>query len=120
MQQFRRRQLPPFLEGYCAQRLRISGVCRRGDPYLRPPRLGPRPYTISAVNSFVGSSVWVLWLGHQVPSVVAAKPLTGSTPSDHDSPNEPATARSVYVIAHTAARPPWLAPRVWGGAVAPL
>ena len=58
------------------------------------------------------------WMAHQVRSAVAAKPLADSTPSDHDSPNAPATARSVYVIAHTAARPARLAPRFWCGAVA--
>jgi hypothetical protein len=46
--------------------------------------------------------------------VVAATPLADSMPSDHDSPNAPATARSVYVIAHTAARPLRLVPRFWG------
>ena len=44
---------------------------------------------------------------------------SGFTQSDHDSPNALTTARSVYVIAHPAARPPRLATRVWGGAVAP-
>ena len=52
-------------------------------------------------------------------SAVVATPLAVSTPSDHDSPNAPATVRSVYVIAHPAARPLRLAPRFWGGAVAP-
>ena len=51
--------------------------------------------------------------------MVAATLLADSTPSDHDSPNARATARSVFVIAHTAAQPARLAPRVWGGAVAP-
>ena len=111
MPQFRRRQLPPFLEGYCCQRLWISGIFRQGDPQsqCRPPR----PYAISAVNSFGCSFVWVLWLAHQVRSVVAATPLTVSTASDHDSPNAPATARSVYVIAHPTARPLRRAPRSW-------
>ena len=45
------------------------------------------------------------WLAYQVRSVVAATPLANSTPSDHDSLNAPATARSVYVIVHPAARP---------------
>ncbi|MBT7447774.1 MAG: hypothetical protein HN797_08455 [Tateyamaria sp.] len=55
------------------------------------------------------------WLAHQVRSVVAATPLANSTPSDHDSLNAPATARSVYVIAHPAARP-MCHPRWFGGA----
>jgi len=54
------------------------------------------------------------WLAHQVRSVVAATPLANSTPSDHDSPNVPATARSFYVIAHPAALPARLAPRSEG------
>ena len=41
-----------------------------------------------------------------------------STPSDHDSPNATATARSVYVFAHTAARQMGLEPRFCGGALA--
>jgi hypothetical protein len=61
---------------------------------------------MSVVNSFGWSFVWMLWLGHQVRSVVAATTLADATQSDHDSPNAPATARSVYVIAHPAARPP--------------
>ena len=44
--------------GYCGQRLQISGAGRRGPPYRRAPRLGPRPFTISDVNSFRGSFVW--------------------------------------------------------------
>ena len=43
-------------------------------------------------------------MAHQSWFAVAATPLADSTPSDHDSPNAPATARSVYVIAHPAAR----------------
>ena len=43
--------------------------------------------------------------------MVAATLLADSTPSDHDSPNARATARSVFVIAHPAARPIRLAPR---------
>ena len=82
-------------------------------PLFRPPRLGPRPYTSSAVNSFGGCFVWVLWLAHQVWSVVAATPLADSTQSDHESPNAPAIARSVYVIAHTTALPARLGPRFW-------
>ena len=57
------------------------------------------------------------WLAHQVLSVVAATPVANSTPSDHDSPNAPATARSVYVIAHLAVRHPPHAP--WSGVTAP-
>ena len=52
-------------------------------------------------------------MAHQVRSADAAKPLAVSTPSNHDSPNAPATARSVYVIAHPAAQPARLAPQVW-------
>ena len=37
--------------------LRISGAGRQGDPYLRPLRLGPRPFTISVVKSFADSFV---------------------------------------------------------------
>ena len=85
----------------------------KGTPRFRPPRLGPRPYTSSAVNSFGGCFVWVLWLAHQVWSVVAATPLADSTQSDHESPNAPAIARSVYVIAHTTALPARLGPRFW-------
>ena len=99
----RGRQLPLFLEGYCGQRLQISGARRQGAPRFRPPCLGPRPYTISAVNSFAGSFVRVIWPDHQPRSAVAATPLADSTDSDHDSPNAPATVRSVYVFAHTAA-----------------
>ena len=99
---------------YCGQPLRISGTGRQGDPRFRPPRLGPRPYTISAVNSFRGNFVWVLWLAHEPRSAVAAKPLADSTPSDHDSPNAPATVRSVYVIGHPAARPLVHRPRSGG------
>ena len=79
---------------------------RAGDPDSRPLRLGSRLYVISAVNSFGGSSVWLLkvWMAHQSWFAVAATPLADSTPSDHDSPNVPATARLVYVIAHPAAR----------------
>ena len=60
------------------------------------------------LDSFLGSSVQLLkpWLDHQPQFSVAATPLAVSTPSDHDSPNAPATARSVYVFAHTAVRPP--------------
>ena len=83
-----------------------------------PPVFGPRvsahgPLTNSVVKSFGGSFVWVLWLAHQVRSAVAAKPLSDSTASDHDSPNVPATARSVYVIVHPAAQPARLGPCVW-------
>ena len=91
-------------EGYCCQRLPISGAGRQGTPYHRPPRLSLWPYTVSVANSFRCSFVWVLWPDHQPRSAVAAKPLSDSTASDHDSPNAPATARSVYVIAHPAAR----------------
>jgi hypothetical protein len=73
-----------------------------------------RGLRVGVVDSFAGSFVWVLWLAHQMRSVVAATPLADSAPSDHDSPNAPATARSVYVIAHPAARPTRLAPRFWG------
>ena len=106
--------------GYCSQRLRISGVGHNSNPRFRPPRLGPWPCIIGVVNSFGGSFVWVLWLVHRVRSAVAAKPLADSTPSDHESSNAPANARSVYVIAHPAARPLRLAPRFWGGTVAPF
>jgi hypothetical protein len=85
-----------------------AGVC------FRPPRLGPRPFTIGVVNSLGDSFVWVIWLARQPRSAVAATPLADSTLSDHDSPNAPATARSVYVIAHPAARPLRLVPRFWG------
>ena len=95
-------------------------VDAKGPPIHRPPRLGPRPYTNSAVNSFVASFVWVLWLDYQPRSAVAATPLAVSTPSDHDSPNAPTTARSVYVIAHPAARPLRLAPRFWVGLWPPV
>ena len=44
--------------------------------------------------------------------MVAAKPLEDSMPSDHDSANAPATASSVYVIVHLAARPTRHGPRV--------
>ena len=46
----------------------------------------------------MGSSV-----GLSAAVLGAANPLEDSTPSDHDSPNAPATVRSVYVFAHTAA-----------------
>ena len=83
-----------------------AALCAKGTPYLRPPRLGPRPYTISAVNSFMGSFVWFLWLDHQPRSAFAETPLTDSALSDHDSPYAPATTRSVYVITPPATRPP--------------
>jgi hypothetical protein len=54
------------------------------------------------------------WLAYQVRSVVAATPLADTTPSDHDSPNAPATARSVYVIVHPAVRPSRCIPRSGG------
>ena len=44
------------------------------------------------------------WIAHQSRSMVAATLLADSTQSDYDSPNARATARSVYVIAHPAAR----------------
>ena len=68
-------------------------------------------------DSFEEIFVWLLkpWMAHQVRSAVAAKPLAVSTPSNHDSPNAPATARSVYVIAHPAARPLLRVP--WSGAL---
>jgi len=115
-QQFpRSHYLLACLRGYWAYRLRIRGVCRQGAPRFRPPCRGPRPYTISAVNSFGGNFVWVLWLAYQSRSMVAATLLADSMPSDHASTNAPTTARSVYVIAHSTARPPRLAPRFWGG-----
>jgi hypothetical protein len=87
---------------------------RQGDPRFWPPRLGPRSLTNSVVNSLGGIFVWVLWLAHQVRSVIAETPLADSKPSDHDSPNAPAPARSVYVIAHPAARPTRHGPRFSG------
>jgi hypothetical protein len=45
-----------------------------------------RPYSIGGVNSFGGNFVWVLWLGHQVRSVVEATPLADSTESIKDWP----------------------------------
>ena len=89
-------------------------------PRFRPQRLGPWPFTISVVNLFGGNFVWFLWLAHPVRSVFAATPLADSTPSDHDSPNAPATARSVYVFAHTAAQPARLASRFWVGLWPPV
>ena len=78
-QQFpRSHYLLACLRGYCAYRLQISGTGRQGYPYLRPPCRGPRPYTISVVNSFRCSFIWVLWLARQVRSVVAATPLANS------------------------------------------
>ena len=37
-----------------------------GAPYPRAPRRGPRPFSISVVNSFGGSFVWMLkpWIAH--------------------------------------------------------
>ena len=101
-------------EVYCSKRLRISGARHQVPPRLRPSRLGPWPYTISVVKSFRGSLIWVLWRDFQALSDVAATPLADSTLSDHDSPNPPATARSVYVITHPATRP-MCHPRWFGG-----
>ena len=38
-------------------------------PYYRAPRLGPRPFSISLVNSFGGNFVWmpVPWIDHPAP-----------------------------------------------------
>jgi hypothetical protein len=58
----------------------------KGTPYLRSPRPGAWPYTDSVVKSFRGSFVWVLWLVHQVRSVVAATSLGDSTESIKDWP----------------------------------
>ena len=68
----RRGSLLLCLKGYCSQPLQIRGVYRQGAPYLGPRTLDVRPYSISVLKSLGGSFVWVLWLGHQVPSVVAA------------------------------------------------
>ena len=88
-------------------------------PSFWPPRLGAWPFTTSVINLFGGNFVWVLWLAHPVRYVFAATPLEDSMPSDHDSANAPATASSVYVIVHLAARPTRHGPRVgiksWGG-----
>ena len=67
-----------FLRVTAANGSGSEAFAAKGTPGFRPPRLGPRPFSISLVISFVGSSVWML------------KPL----------------------IAHSAARPPWLAPRL--------
>ena len=88
----------------------ISGFCRQGDPRFWSLCLGPWPYTVSVANSFRCSFVCVLWQDHQVWSTVATTPLADSKPSYPDSPNAPATARSVYVIVHAAARPPYQTP----------
>jgi hypothetical protein len=92
--------------GYCGQPLQIKSCWRQGSPCFRAGRLGPRSFTISAVKSFEGNFVWILWLAHQLWSVIAETPLADSAPSDHDNPNAPATARSVYVIAHPVVRLP--------------
>ena len=100
-------------EGYCGQRLPISGAGRQAAPYHRPLRHGPRSFTVSVVKPFGGSFVWVIWLAHPVRSQVATTPLAASTPSDHDSPNAPTTARSVYVVAYPAAQPARPVLRFW-------
>ena len=92
-----------FLRVTAANGCGSAAFAAKGPHCSRPPRLGPRPYTNSAVNSFAGSFVRVIWPDHQPQPAVAATPLADSTPSDHDSPNAPATVRSVYVFAHTAA-----------------
>ena len=89
---------------YCDQQLRFLGGGRQVPPRFKLRRVGPRPFTVGVVNSFGGGFVWILWLAHQVRSVVAATSLADLLPSDHDSPNAPATACSVYVIAHPAAQ----------------
>ena len=88
-------------------------MASRPAPLKAGARSTRRGLRVGVIVLFVGSSVWLLkpWLAHQVRSVVAATPLADLTPSDHDSPNAPATARSVYVIAHPAAPPSRLAPR---------
>ena len=47
-------------------------------PYLPPRTLDVRPCSIGVVHSFGGSFAWMLWLAHQLLSVVAAKPLADS------------------------------------------
>jgi hypothetical protein len=103
-------QLPPCQGVTAANHYGPKAVGAKGGPCFRAPRLGPRPFTISVLKSFGVSFVWVLWLDHLAWSAVAAT----STLSDQDSPNASETARSVYVIAHLAARQLWLAPRFWG------
>ena len=93
----------PFcLGGYWAQSKQRKRARLTPDPaIIRPPRLSPWPYTVSVAKLFRGSFIWVLWLDLQALSAVAVTPLAGSTRLDHDSSNAPATARLVYVIAHT-------------------
>ena len=120
MLQFRRRQLLSCQRVTAANSYSSKAVGAKGTPRFRPPRLGPWPFTISVVNLFGGNFVWVLWLAHPVRSVFAATPLEDSMPSDHDSANAPATASSVYVIAHPAAGPTHYAPRSGGYCAQPL
>ena len=55
------RSLPPTRSvGTSAQWLSVRGGGCRGDPLLKASPLGPRSFSIQAVNSFRGSFVWIL------------------------------------------------------------
>ena len=71
---------------YCDQQLRFLGGGRQVPPRFKLRRVGPRPFTVGVVNSFGGGFVWILWLAHQVRSVVAATSLADSTESIKDWP----------------------------------
>ena len=45
-----------------ANRYRADAFAAKGPPNRRAPRLGPRPFSISLVNSFGGNFVWQLHL----------------------------------------------------------
>ena len=47
-----------LIRGYCAQPLRFSCNWREWAPNPRAPRLGPRPFSTSLINSFGGNFVW--------------------------------------------------------------
>jgi hypothetical protein len=53
------RMLPSCRGVTACNRYRSDVVGAKGTPRFRAPRLGSRPYTNSAVNSFVASFVWV-------------------------------------------------------------
>ena len=92
--------------GYCAHPPAPIAKANRPAPLQACVWSTRRGLRVGVLDSFGGSFVWLLkpWLAHQSRSMVAVTLLADSTPSDHDSPNAPATARSLYFIAHPTAR----------------
>ena len=56
----------------------------KGTPYHRPLRLGPRPFTVTAVNSFGGSFAWVSRLVQKWAPAVTASIRVAQTATNHD------------------------------------